>query len=289
MKNVINYFMQKQSISGIMKIDKEIILDDCNIKTSDVIKRLEGKESLEDAINTIDNVNEFIVVAVLLAYSDAKRPMKGIGKYTDVRDDALIAIMKKLMNFFYSSSNKKFDVTHEKMCKLWTNRFESIPSLGKYGKAQKIVNMAFKYIYCWCCKKNREKLDLFAKCHLTLDSYTLNWIYEKAVQSGKLSEKNMKKILHKNEKWSNLNEKTYKDIQALANELIGNDKKRINAEFYIWDYEMVAKSIRETLDTIEKYMGYPTIKADMNVTKSNLDEILSSMTKSEFEWLDYSK
>lgn len=42
------------------------------------------------------------------------------------------------------------------------------------GQSQKIINMAFKYLYC--CEDIRGKYNKhFAYCHMPLDSYTLNW------------------------------------------------------------------------------------------------------------------
>lgn len=43
-------------------------------------------------------------------------------------------------------SRNDFEDTHKNMCCVWTNEFSG--DLAKYGKAQKIVNMTFKYLYC---------------------------------------------------------------------------------------------------------------------------------------------
>ena len=72
----------------------------------------------------------------------------------------------------------EFDVWHHDACgivwailrDLYTNRDESPV---QYGKAQKIVNMTLKYMYCLEGAETYE--DNFRYCHMALDSFTLEW------------------------------------------------------------------------------------------------------------------
>ena len=67
------------------------------------------------------------------------------------------------------SGQEAFDVLHEEMCMLWCIQFtESRKDLGTYGKAQKIINMSFKYLFC--CEDAKEHYAHFntAICRWTL-------------------------------------------------------------------------------------------------------------------------
>lgn len=80
------------------------------------------------------------------------------------------------------SCNKKqdeFDKYHDNMCRKLINNFDSIIA---YGQAQKIINMAFKYLYCI------ETIDrgCFKNCHMPLDSFTLEWIYRAYIKDQEL-------------------------------------------------------------------------------------------------------
>ena len=82
---------------------------------------------------------------------------------------------KKFLDFFdeKEKNEKEFDDWHEKICEDFLKRFRLKDN--KYGKAQKVINMTFKYIYCLEGAKERE--DYFRFCHMPLDSITLEWFY----------------------------------------------------------------------------------------------------------------
>lgn len=114
-----------------------------------------------------------IETAVNWAYNDAKRTMHGITK--DDREEAEDAIVKEFKAYFTNPApcEKKFKESHIRLCNAWINSFEDGSSLGTYGKAQKIVNMTFKYLYCCTNIDNFE--NHFKYCHMPLDSFTLEW------------------------------------------------------------------------------------------------------------------
>lgn len=73
---------------------------------------------------------------------------------------------------------KAFDEFHKTACEtvkdfLKAQRYE--PKCITYGKAQKVVNMTFKHIYCLDGAYIKE--DWFIPCHMALDSFTLEWFY----------------------------------------------------------------------------------------------------------------
>ena len=114
-----------------------------------------------------------IEIAASWAYNDAKRTMHGITK--DDREEAEDAIVKEFKAYFTNPApcEKKFKESHIRLCNAWINSFEDGSSLGTYGKAQKIVNMTFKYLYCCTNIDNLE--NHFKYCHMPLDSFTLEW------------------------------------------------------------------------------------------------------------------
>lgn len=114
-----------------------------------------------------------IEIAVSWAYNDAKRTMHGITK--DDREEAEDAIVKEFKAYFTNPApcEKKFKESHIRLCNAWINSFEDGSSLGTYGKAQKIVNMTFKYLYCCTNIDNFE--NHFKYCHMPLDSFTFEW------------------------------------------------------------------------------------------------------------------
>ena len=80
--------------------------------------------------------------------------------------------------YFLGNITEPFDCFHYKLCSCFLaaigqherkNIYENL----RYGKAQKIVNMMFKHLYCM---EGAEKYEnLFESCHMALDSYTLEW------------------------------------------------------------------------------------------------------------------
>ena len=113
-----------------------------------------------------------IEIAASWAYNDAKRTMHGITK--DDREEAEDAIVKEFKAYFTNPApcEKKFKESHIRLCNAWINSFEDGSPLGTYGKAQKIVNMTFKYLYCYADDILKER---FKYCHMPLDSFTLEW------------------------------------------------------------------------------------------------------------------
>ena len=92
-----------------------------------------------------------------------------------------------------------------------------------YGKAQKIVNMTFKYLYCF---DNAEKYaERFQPCHMAIDRYILNWVVDKNISTNKLPP------------WSKLDKQQYIELQEAIRKTIhaefGN-VPRIEAEFLVW-------------------------------------------------------
>jgi hypothetical protein len=87
-----------------------------------------------------------------------------------------------------------YDGFHDRLC---TDFLSSLSQSGyntaTYGQAQKVVNMAFKYLYCLDDAATTYN-DYFEYCHVALDSFTLEWIWRNCDTGS----------LNKYEAWSNL-------------------------------------------------------------------------------------
>lgn len=84
---------------------------------------------------------------------------------------------------------KDFNGFHHKLCKELKDDFGEEAKFT-YGHAQKIINMAFKYLYCVFSKVyEAEFRDKFKDCHMPLDSFSLEWLYRAYIKKKKLAEK----------------------------------------------------------------------------------------------------
>lgn len=145
-----------------------------------------------------------------------------------------------------------FDVWHHNICDFFIKCFSDIlneagknPNDATYGKAQKIINMTFKYLYCF--DDASIYAERFEPCHMTLDSYILNWVNEWFIEqynSGKTRDKKLSRN-GKNHlpKWSHLaykaecgNVPQYIEIQTAIKDRLSKEfgKPPIELEFEIW-------------------------------------------------------
>ena len=183
--------------------------------------------------------SDSIKASVKLAYNDAKRTFDGIGKYETERDAAIEEINKKFGEYFASPApqgEEKFDETHKKLCDIWSDAFKDKDlNLAAFGKAQKIVNMAFKYLYC--CDTSGQYKNHFKYCHMPLDSFTLEWFKRNVKVNPKI-------VAGKMTSWSNLE---YKGNDGSKDFFIATDNK----EYYTYKFY---------LDNIRKYILDNNIK-----------------------------
>lgn len=194
-----------------------------------------SNKKFRDAKFDIDNEKLFFE-AVYLGYLDAARTFKEIG---DKKTTALENLAKKMQNYF-NSSDENFDILHESWCEKFLNDLQdSQYEQATYGQAQKVVNMAFKYLYC--CEGAEKYKDKFANCHMALDSFTLNWYIREVLKVDK-------NIV---DKWSKLDDVAYKKIQTdIRNHL--TEKIVIEEEFIIWPDEILIAAALEFNNTFKK-------------------------------------
>lgn len=84
-------------------------------------------------------------------------------------------LSKQLYDYFNNGIREtieSFDLWHDQMCLEFVRQCSSIGFVVKYGFAQKFINIAFKYCYCFGDAVNFELLNKFEYCHTALDGYT---------------------------------------------------------------------------------------------------------------------
>lgn len=120
-----------------------------------------------------------------------------------------------------------FDVWHEETCQELINKMnDKKTGFGTAGRAQKVINMAFKYLSCI----SGDYDALLPSCHMTLDGYTLAW-YKKDVMPWV------------KEKVASDKEKGFSDVEALT------EWSKITRD----DYMLIQSNIRKYLQTTPAY------------------------------------
>lgn len=173
----------------------------------------------------------------------------------ELRKEALKYLSAKFEEYFKApeKNRKDFNTWHEQCCKEFQTKYnkalEGKYHKIKYGKAQKIVNMTFKYLFCYVDADSY--IGHFRYCHMPLDSFTLTWYRREAKkclqQKGELWYQDNKNRAD-NLTWSDMGEEEYIKIQEDISKIlvdykvkIGNQeisfKNLLEAEFFVWKNE----------------------------------------------------
>lgn len=198
-------------------------------------------------------------------------------------------LSKMFADYFNSSepprTKEEFDEKHYEICYFVEDYFKRDPGsnpeggLGfknyKYGQAQKLVNMSFKYFYCFEDATKKEKYFRF--CHMPIDSYILEWCKRQKIKI----EINGKKYLP--EKWSKMSKDEYIALENAIKERISQCNEYsgltlLEAEFYIWPEEKIIKAAKELINIKESIQCVDILKASLPKEKINeVNKILSSI------------
>jgi len=169
-------------------------------------------------------IEEIKLVCFITAWNDMSRHQKNINnsykfiakevnvalqfnskKEITNRDEIIIEVFKSVKDTL-SQINSKNAI--EYMYNLYGK--DKIACGLEYGKAQKIVNMYYKYLYTFCFNGasvipyfNLRETD-FKNCDCPIDNYILDAMVAKKLLDGK----ERKKIV-----WSNMDELTYNNLQ----------------------------------------------------------------------------
>lgn len=228
-----------------------------------------GDKDLEN--RSFEEIRDYEYVVTGPAYKDfTPRTLKGCKK-DDIRP-ALNTLAKDLYEFIHRDdikSQKDYNVWHKETCEKFKNNFNSKFNGGeiKFGKAQKIVNMSFKYLFCFDDSQQEKYADKFRYCHMPLDSYTLDWFSKKVLpkyNECKEKDNKIKAGKIKETSWSSLEygeeheEYSYAWIQnEIRNYLNSEDNQYVDengnnlspfiAEFYIWPEQQLKSACNSFL------------------------------------------
>ncbi len=242
--------------------------------------------SRKDNTGSINELDDYKKIVSGPAYQDfTPRNIKGVTKKTvqKVLDD----LAKKVFEYIHNNS-ESFDAWHEKTCYWFIDEYNKASGASiKAGKAQKIINMSFKYLFC--LRDATNYADSFKECHMPLDSYTIDWFCEKALIWHKTNDSNIHITATeiKNKRWSNLEygpsnrEGTYSWIQKLTKEYLdGGDHEYKDengktltlfvAEFYIWpeqQFNDICKAIIKNPIFDDAYPSY----TDCNLNDKSIE------------------
>lgn len=202
---------------------------------------------------------------------------KSIEKMNDKIQKFLSLVKEKVLGNSNDGKTELFNSGHKKLCKniikLFDNKIE-------YGKAQKIVNMTIKYLFCFDEEGVYE--EVYKYCHMPLDSYILTWL--RYVVNDKLA-----KVLETkwdDIKWSKLDFDKYERIQVEIKKFLCDKTKNkiwpelpFYAEFYIWREEQLYEilGIISVEDFEWDIARKKDIKLKLKEAQKIIEEIISLM------------
>lgn len=242
----------------------------------------------------LENNDKVYTAAVKLGYLDMCRTCHGIGAkvYAKQREESFEKLggeIKGLLNDSSIDSQEAFDAKHKELCKKYMDLLEDYGYPIKYGQAQKVVNMALKYLFC--CEDASSK-PAFEYCHMPLDGLIMNWCKDWCKKEYGISVNSDK------DAWSKLTEKKYTGITKAIFDKLKNDdvqysiggkdkditlpKIPLQAELVIWREEARKKTTKELLKQLEKackddYFKDNLTKKERNSIQENLKEIVGNI------------
>ena len=125
--------------------------------------------------------------AIAKAHTDMSR--RATGHKPEIQEESIrwLANRFKKPSPFAYKKQEDFDKWHDDTCNAYCKELNSFAVrkgfsfIMTYGRAQKVLNMTFKYLYCTSkYKACVEKIIPFL--HMTLDGYTLRWYKEVVVK-----------------------------------------------------------------------------------------------------------
>ena len=195
------------------------------------------------------------------AYSDMSRRQNG---HTPELKETCIDYLVEIFSNPLEISD--FDAWHQALCTELIDRWnDEVAGFGTVGKAQKVINMAFKYLACI----SPDYDMLLPHCHMTLDSYTLDW-YEAIVKPWAKAQR--RKVGRKVSAWSKIESyDEYLMIQTNIRDFLATGKPYfihigtkqtasiqlpiapIDAEFIIWEGQIIDRKYNGLIKLLEDY------------------------------------
>lgn len=141
----------------------KIIADEYVNRFKEIVKK--EKDFLDIRLTKDSNVGVY-QQAIYLGYLDAARTFSN-QKRLSKKDESVTKVAATMKT--YVDNDGDFDKHFYKICRDLCSDYEM-----KFGQAQKIINMAYKYLYCIA---DEELKNNFCNCHMPLDGIMLEWIH----------------------------------------------------------------------------------------------------------------
>lgn len=126
------------------------------------------------SISSRENIYNIVSTA---AYKDmTPRHLKGIGKYKSEKAEIFSYTTNQLVDYFSQpvKNKEEFEEWHKNLCEEVCRQFSALPGIElMYGKAQKLINITFKHLYCFGDANKKE--NYFKYCHIPIDNNIISW------------------------------------------------------------------------------------------------------------------
>lgn len=231
------------------------------------IKTKEGKEFINKKLSKNADI-EIYKIAIYLGYLDASRTFSGQSKIKK-DDKAINDLAKKIQS--YIETDKEF--SHDEYCNILEDNYKDI----SFGQAQKIVNMAFKYLYCIAEKDLKEKFDV---CHMPIDGVMQEWIY-RTIKKDSSNEYNSIIKKGKMGAWSKIinlknhdesdGQYTYGYYQKLIGSICNGNKTQLQLDFEHW------LDMSQTIAAENYIKSFKKEERKIDLIKCKLESVFSEM------------
>lgn len=237
------------------------------------IKSFRNRMKANGTTLSVTNKGDVLGYAVYNAYRDMQpRTIKGhiMNSSQQLRDD----MAQKFVDYFKNPAPKSqadFDTFHKTTCLYFLGELNKcVHDSQEFGKAQKFVNMAFKYLYCFDDAHTYD--DWFKFCHMPIDSYTLNWCFDNALY--------VKKDITN---WSGIKEGQYYNLSDKIRVKLSGEAPLL-VEFKIWPQEIAKVEEKELAKAILEYLAnnyevYCSSGSFVKSTGGGLEEVVNRKIK----------
>ena len=264
-KEIIDQFPIEDRDNHIYKSIDEAVEDalrrafkDINFRTMTATQANKSIKSVLEQFNGKIKINKFDIGIVTDPIENAaiaeliNRLNSGLVKYDDCKITEYLIVclinnnfVKRFVDYFNCNAYKSeadFDEWHHDTAKLFLGVLNKYYDKAHYGKAQKIINMMFKHLYCMKFgKKDVWKVlceEYFEHCHMPLDSFTLDWLNRK--DGIAVCEWSNLEYTHSSAKISTC----YNDYVNRVRKLFPiNGLTVFQGEFYIWPQMQITQAL----------------------------------------------
>ena len=205
-------------------------------------------------IHSIDDIYK-TVKAAPGPYGDmTPRNLSGIGReeVSGRKEQMFRRIANSILECLdkHCTDQKSFDAWHKENCIWLAAELESLCNKGvtvKPGKAQKLINMSMKHIFCFANAEEAALNGTFQFCHVAIDKYVLSWYFREVKGCGILPDEMLG--------WGHFEYDEYYTIQEEIREYLSDPQRNkdyidrngklltpFETEFYIWNEEKLIRA-----------------------------------------------